>query len=154
MTKVTPLTCCRLCGSAKLQDVFALRATPTGDSYLPAEKHPERLPSYPLDLNLCADCGHAQLSALVDPAEIYANYLYTTSVSLGLADHFKNYADTVCRRLALAPGSLVIDIGSNDGTLLRAFKAKGMKVLGVDPARDIARRATESGIPTRNAFFT
>jgi SAM-dependent methyltransferase len=154
MTRVTPIPCCRLCGSARLETVFALRPTPTGDSYLPAERHPEQLPSYPLDLNLCADCGHAQLGDLVDPAEIYANYLYTTSVSLGLADHFARYAETVCRKLELPAGALVVDLGSNDGTLLRAFKARGMKVLGVDPARDIARRATESGIPTINAFFS
>lgn len=154
MPKVTPITCCRLCGSADLHEVFKLVPTPTGDSYLPAEMHPETLDSFPLDLFQCRRCGHAQLGALVDPAEIYANYLYTTSVSLGLTEHFRAYADAVCAKLALRPGSLVIDIGSNDGTLLRAFQAKGMKVLGVDPAREIARRATESGIPTLNAFFT
>ena len=154
MPKVTPITRCRLCGASKLDEVFKLVPTPTGDSYLPPAQHPERLESYPLDLLLCRDCGHAQLGALVDPAEIYANYLYTTSISLGLTEHFRLYADNVCRQLALAPGSLVIDIGSNDGTLLRAFKAKGMTVLGVDPAREIARKATESGIPTINAFFT
>jgi SAM-dependent methyltransferase len=154
MPQVTPITCCRLCGSADLTEVFKLVPTPTGDSYLPAEKRPETLDSFPLDLFQCRRCGHAQLGALVDPAEIYANYLYTTSVSLGLTEHFRAYADTACTKLALRPGSLVIDIGSNDGTLLRAFQAKGMRVLGVDPARNIARRATESGIPTLNAFFT
>ena len=154
MSKATAITCCRLCRSSDLQNALALRPTPTGDSYLPADQHPERLESYPLEVLLCGKCGHAQLSALVDPSEIYTNYLYTTSVSLGLTEHFRQYADTVCAKLQLRPGSLVVDIGSNDGTLLRAFKAKGMKVLGIDPAKEIARRATESGILTLNAFFT
>lgn len=154
MSKVTTITCCRLCQSTDLQNVLSLSPTPAGDSYLPKEQHPERLESYPLDVFLCRKCGHAQLGALVDPSEIYTNYLYTTSVSLGLTEHFRQYADTVCTKLQLRPGSLVVDIGSNDGTLLRAFKEKGMEVLGVDPAREIARRATESGIPTINAFFT
>lgn len=154
MSKVITITCCRLCQSTDLQNVLSLCPTPAGDSYLPTEQHPELLESYPLDVFLCRKCGHAQLGALVDPSEIYTNYLYTTSVSLGLTEHFRQYADTVCTKLQLRPGSLVVDIGSNDGTLLRAFKEKGMKVLGVDPAREIARRATESGIPTLNAFFT
>lgn len=151
--KVTKITCCRLCGCETLQPVFALQPTPVGDYYMPESEHPERLERYPLNLCLCPDCGHAQLDSLVDPGEIYSRYLYTTSVSLGLADHFRHYADTVCARLQLAPGSLVVDIGSNDGTLLRAFKSKGMRVLGVDPAREIATRATASGLPTINAFF-
>ncbi len=154
MSKVTAITCCRLCRSPELENVLPLCPTPAGDSYLPADQHPERLESYPLDVFLCKKCGHAQLGALVDPSEIYTNYLYTTSVSLGLTEHFRQYADTVSAKLQLRPGSLVVDIGSNDGTLLRAFKEKGMKVLGVDPAKEIARRATESGIPTINAFFT
>ena len=151
--KVTKITCCRLCGSRKLQPVFSLQPTPVGDYYLPQTKHPERLACHPLNLFLCRNCGHCQLDALVDPGEIYSNYLYTTSVSLGLADHFQQYADTVCAKLGLKTGSLVVDIGSNDGTLLRAFKEKGMRVLGVDPAQAIAERAAAAGIPTVNAFF-
>jgi SAM-dependent methyltransferase len=153
MAKVTPITCCRLCGGRDIRAVLSLRPTPVGDTYLPRDQHPERLECHELDLFLCADCGHCQLGALVDPEEIYSDYLYTTSVSPGLADHFKSYAETVCRKLELAEGSLVIDIGSNDGTLLRAFKARGMRVLGVDPAEAIAKKATASGIPTINAFF-
>jgi len=154
MANITPITCCRLCGSTDLKIALPLRPTPIGDMYLPAEKKPGELACHPLNVTLCNHCGHAQLDALVDPELIYSNYLYTTSVSLGLADHFREYADTVCRKLALPVGALVVDIGSNDGTLLRCFKEKGLRVLGVDPARDVARRATESGIPTINAFFT
>jgi len=154
MAKVTHIPRCRLCDSEHLENVLPLRPTPIGDWYLPAAQNPCQLETHPLDLNLCRTCGHAQLSALVDPGEIYSHYLYTTSASLGLTDHFREYADTVCRKLNLTAGSFVVDIGSNDGTLLRAFQQKGMRVLGVDPASEIARRATESGIPTINAFFT
>jgi SAM-dependent methyltransferase len=151
--KVTKITNCRLCDCSELRPVFSLQPTPVGDYYLSRAQHPERLECYPLNVFLCPNCGHAQLDALVDPGEIYSHYLYTTSVSLGLADHFLSYADTVCAKLRLAPGSLVVDIGSNDGTLLRAFQQKGMRVLGVDPAKAIAERATAAGIPTLNAFF-
>ena len=154
MAKVTRILRCRLCNSDRLENVLPLRPTPIGDSYLPVEQNPGRLEKHPLDLNLCLSCGHAQLSALVDPGEIYSHYLYTTSISLGLTDHFREYADTVCHKLNLSTNSLVVDIGSNDGTLLRVFQQKGMRVVGVDPAREIAQRATESGIPTINAFFT
>jgi len=151
--KVTKITHCRLCDSKDLLPVFSLQPTPVGDYYMPKASHPEKLERYPLNVFLCKKCGHSQLDALVDPGEIYSKYLYTTSVSLGLAEHFVSYADTVCKKLNLAPNSLVVDIGSNDGTLLRAFRQKGMRVLGVDPAKAIAERATASGIPTINAFF-
>ena len=151
--KVTKITHCRLCESKDLLPVFSLQPTPVGDYYMRKDSHPEKLERYPLNVFLCKKCGHSQLDALVDPGEIYSKYLYTTSVSLGLAEHFVNYADTVCKKLNLAANSLVVDIGSNDGTLLRAFKQKGMRVLGVDPAKAIAERATASGIPTINAFF-
>lgn len=151
--KVIKITNCRLCDSKDLLPVFSLEPTPVGDYYMPKSNHPEKLECYPLNVFLCKKCGHSQLDALVDPGEIYSKYLYTTSASLGLAEHFVNYAETVCKKLNLSAGSLVVDIGSNDGTLLRAFKLKGMRVLGVDPAKSIAERATASGIPTINAFF-
>src|SRR4051812_28074109 len=126
MTKVTPITQCRLCGSASLENVLPLQPTPLGDLYLPPEQQPERLPLIPLDVMLCHDCGHVQLGVLVQPEAIYSNYLYATSHSSGLAEHFDRYAEDVTRKLSLPEGSLIVDIGSNDGTLLRAFKAKGM----------------------------
>ncbi len=154
MAKITVIEKCRLCEKDDWEKVLPLAPTPVGDYYLPREKHPESLESYPLDVYQCRACGHVQLRAIVDPEYLYTEYIYTTSSSLGLSDHFARYAATVCERLGLKPGGLVVEIGSNDGTMLRAFKDRGMRVLGVDPAREIARRATESGIPTRNAFFT
>jgi SAM-dependent methyltransferase len=94
-----------------------------------------------------------QLLDVVQPEAVYRDYLYETTSSLGLVEHFSTYAEKVLSRTHLAKDSLVVDIGSNDGTLLRAFKDRGMRVLGVDPAREIARKATASGIETLPEFF-
>src|SRR6185312_15877860 len=83
----------------------------------------------------------------------YGEYIYVTASSMGLADHFRGYADHVTQRCTLQPGSLVIDIGSNDGTLLRRFKERGMRVLGVEPASHIAAQASAAGVETLDQFF-
>ena len=144
---------CRLCGGRDLQLVMSLAPAPIVDAYVPAERLGQVQERYPLDLFLCCSCGHSQLLDVVDPQVLYGEYLYETTSSLGLVDHFQKYADQVLDQTNPAPGSLVVDIGSNDGTLLRSFQRRGMKVLGVDPAHDIARRATESGIETLPLFF-
>lgn len=154
MAKITHIQGCRLCGCESLVKVIPLEPTPVGDLYLPAAKHPEELESFPLDVYQCGSCGHVQLRAVVDPEYLYTDYIYTTSSSLGLPEHFRAYAETVCGKLSLHPGGLVVEIGSNDGTMLRGFQQQGMKVAGVDPAREIAARATEQGVPTINDFFT
>lgn len=102
---------------------------------------------------MCEDCGLIQLVHVVDPSLIYHNYLYTMSLSLGLADHFRGLRDAVVTRLGLPAGSLVVEFGSNDGTLLGFFQQSGMKVVGVDPAEAIAAAATRKGIPTLADFF-
>lgn len=154
MNLSSPITSCRLCASTSLCNILDLNSTPAGDHYLPAEDIPQQLPLFSLNLRQCHVCGHVQLGGLVDPAYIYRNYIYTTSSSLGLAAHFADYAHATVAQLQLEPGSRVVEIGSNDGTMLRAFKKLGMQVLGVDPATSIAELATQSGIPTLAEFFT
>ena len=149
-----PLQSCRLCDSDLLLKVLHLADTPAGDRYLPKEKSPEKLPVFPLSLSQCKACGHVQLSNIVNPSYLYRDYIYTTSSSLGLAEHFANYAEATTNKLSLKPGSFVVEIGSNDGTMLRAFRNMGMRVLGIDPAREIARKATDEGIPTLPEFFS
>ena len=145
---------CRLCGGNDLELVLPVAPTPPGDVYVSVERLGEVQETYPLDIFLCHNCGHIQLLNVVDPEILYGNYIYKTSISLGLAEHFQRYADEVLRRVNPSKGSLVVDIGSNDGTLLRFFQERGMCILGIDPARDIARKATESGIETLPTFFT
>jgi SAM-dependent methyltransferase len=145
---------CRLCHGTNLELVLPLAPSPLPDAYVPESLIDVQQPSYPLDLYLCRDCGFAQLLDIAQPAAIYVDYIYETISSLGLVDHFDAYAQDVVDRLSLAPGSLVVDIGSNDGTLLKSFQRRGFTVLGIDPARVIAQAATEAGVETLPAFFT
>jgi SAM-dependent methyltransferase len=146
-------TTCRLCESGDIELVIPLMPTPVADDFIPASRLHEPQETFPLDVFLCRACGLVQLVDVVDASSIYVDYLYVTKSSPGLTDHFRSYADDVIRRLALARGSSVVEIGSNDGTLLSFFKEQGMRVLGVDPAREIARVATEAGIETRPLSF-
>lgn len=149
---------CRLCHSRAVDKVVPLVPIPvaTPNVGVASEGAQTALAAAlaPLDLYLCADCGHLQLLDVVDPEVQYNNFAYTTSISLGLTEHFGRMADDVVKRAALTRGALVVEIGSNDGTLLRFFKERGMTVLGIDPARAIAQRATRDGIETLPRFFT
>ena len=146
-------TTCRLCESEDLELVLPLEPSAVADAFVPAERLDEPQPAYPLDVFLCRGCGHVQLLDVLDPEALFADYIYTSQGSPGLVDHFRRYSEELVRRVEPAAGSLAVDIGSNDGTLLRFMKDAGMQVVGIDPAREIARRATESGIPTLNRFF-
>ena len=149
---------CRLCHSRMVDKVVPLApiplATPNVGIGADGEQAKFAAALAPLDLYLCRDCGHLQLMDVVDPEFQYNNFAYTTSISLGLTEHFGRMADDVIKRAALTAGALVVEIGSNDGTLLRFFKERGMTVLGIDPARAIAQRATDEGIETLARFFT
>ncbi len=145
---------CRGCGSRDLELVFSLKPSPIGDAYVTSERVNEPQPSYPIDLYMCRKCGLAQIMDVIDPDVLYGEYIYVTESSLGLTEHFRGYADSVTDRCKLSPGSLVVDLGSNDGTLLRRFQEGGMRVLGVEPASHIAARATAGGIDTIDKFFT
>ena len=145
---------CRLCGGRNLDIALNLAPTPPADAYVPVEQGDVVQEVYPLDLYLCRDCGFSQLCDVIRAESIYIDYIYETKSSLGLVDHFRRYAHAVLDRINPPPGALVVDIGSNDGSLLRFFKERGMTVLGVDPAREIARDATSGGIETLPEFFT
>ncbi len=144
---------CRLCHSSDLELILKFVPTPVGDSYVPVEKVHQKQERFPLELFLCASCGCAQLLDVVNPKILYSNYIYQTSISLGLAEHFNRYAKEVLDYLKPEQGSLVIDIGSNDGTLLKAFKRQGMRVLGIDPAPEASKSANAAGIETLNDYF-
>ncbi len=150
----SPRATCRLCGAGRLQLALPLAPTPLGDHFVAAERLDQLQEAYPLDLMLCGDCGNVQLQHVVNPEIIYRQYTYTSSVSLGLVEHFQRYADAVLQRVDPPPGSLVVEIGSNEGAMLRAFQQRGLTTLGVDPAREIARRATAAGIETLPSYFT
>jgi SAM-dependent methyltransferase len=145
---------CRLCGSRDLEAVFSLTPTPPANAFVGPSALGQKQETFPLDLFFCKSCSHLQLLDVVEPSLLFENYVYVSGTSPVFVEHFRRYAADVVTRFALKPGQLAVDIGSNDGTLLRFFKEAGLKVLGVDPAKDIARKATEAGLETIPGFFT
>ena len=144
-----------MCDGTRLTPVMSLTPTPPGNSLLDRSQldQPER--RYPLELHFCSDCSHVQLGHVVDPRILYQNhYLYVSGTSQHFVNHLREYAAAMVARFDLKPGALVADIGSNDGTCLRAFREHGLRIVGVDPATEIAQRANESGVETVNAFFS
>lgn len=144
---------CRLCGSKNLKNVLSLMPTALCDAYIDKAHLGQVQEIYPLELFLCLDCGFVFLPYVVDPKIIYLNYIYVTTSSLGLSEHFRGYAASVLKRVKPATDALVVDLGSNDGTLLKFFKEHGLRVLGVEPAQAIAQDATNRGIETIPDFF-
>lgn len=149
---------CRLCHSDRQELVVPMAGMPIGTPNFAVPNASSDDPVFrtavPLELYLCRECGHLQVFHVGNPEIQYRHYVYTTSFSLGLREHFATYADDVISRCAIAPNSLIVEIGSNDGSLLGFFKERGLQVLGVDPAVEIAKRATERGIETIADFFT
>jgi len=152
--KINRRTTCRMCGSSNLILVYQLAPTPIGDAYVTADQLSISQELYPIDMFLCRDCGLAQLLDIIAPEVLYCDYIYTTSSSSEMQEHFPKYANQVIECIKPASGALVVDIGSNDGTLLRQFKNHGLHVIGVEPATEIARTATENGVTTIPGFFT
>ena len=144
---------CRLCGSSDVVLVLSLTPTPPVDAYVEEAEVDTPQTAFPLDLFACRACGHAQLLDVVDPELLFGNYIYETASSPGLVAHFERYADEAIAYSGARPGGFAVDIGSNDGTLLRFFKEHGFQVLGVDPAEEIASRATAAGIETVASFM-
>jgi 2-polyprenyl-3-methyl-5-hydroxy-6-metoxy-1,4-benzoquinol methylase len=146
-------TNCRLCSSTKLELMIKFAPTPPADSYVTEEFKSIEQELIPLDLYFCNDCNHTQLGHILDEKEIYLNYIYETVSTLGLGDHFKECAEEIMSVYQPEVGGLVLDIGSNDGILLKHFQDLGMTVLGIDPMPGIAEKATANGIKTLPLFF-
>jgi len=144
---------CRLCGSRELQRVMSLGATPLANAFVGASELDRPQERFPLDVHLCETCGHVQLLDIVDPELLFRNYVYVSSTSPVFVEHFRRYAEAMRDFMTLPSGSTVVEIGSNDGTLLRMFQQAGMRVLGIDPAREIAANATKAGIETLPEYF-
>lgn len=145
---------CRLCGGTHLTLVLSLAPTPPANAFVPATELGREQERFPLDLFFCETCAHLQLLDVVDPRVLFENYVYVSGTSPVFVRHFQAYADDVVGRFGVPAGSLVVDVGSNDGTLLSCFAQAGMRVQGIDPARDIAAAASARGIPTVADFFT
>jgi SAM-dependent methyltransferase len=134
--------------------VLELTPTPPANTFVDEAAKDVEQACFPIDVFFCAGCAHVQLLDVVDPGLLFENYVYVSGTSPSFVEHFDDYANDIIERFKPPAGSLVVDIGSNDGTLLAAFKARRLRVLGIDPARDIAARANEVGIETIADFFS
>src|SRR5207244_3506199 len=146
---------CRGCGSTKLRRAFELGMLPLANSFLSTKRARDASPEprYPLRMFYCNDCALIQLLDLVDRKEMFDDYAFLTATANTSMLHFDQYAEELRQRLELNTSDLVVDIGSNDGTLLKAFKKQGASVLGIEPARNVASVAIAAGIPTLNEYF-
>jgi SAM-dependent methyltransferase len=148
------VTNCRMCASAKLRQFIDLGFTPLADAFLRADQMQEPEPYYPLQVHQCEDCGLAQLAYVVSPDLRYRHdYPYESSITRAGRRHWKEFADSVCSRLALTDRDLVIDVGSNVGVLLECFRNNGTRILGIDPATNIVRIAEKRGVETWDEYF-
>jgi len=137
---------------SKIEDILDLGTSPLANGLVNI-KDIENVPSYPLKLGRCSVSGHVQLTTFIEPKEMFSDYLYISSVSSTLKKHLEEISDFISSFIKVGNQDLCIDIGSNDGTLLSGFLKKGKKVLGVDPATNLAKLAKEKGVTTIPAYF-
>ena len=145
--------CCRFCG-AELTRTFAdLGRSPLANSFLSVEDVSRGEATYPLHVYVCEQCLLVQLQEFERAENIFRDYLYFSSYSELWLRHCRDYAEAMTRRYSLDGRSLVVEIASNDGYLLQYFKERGINILGVEPAANVAKVAQEKGIPSEVAFF-
>jgi SAM-dependent methyltransferase len=144
---------CRLC-AAELRQTFAdLGVTPLANAYLSEDDLVRGEVFYPLHAYVCGECFLVQLPAVASPDEIFLDYPYFSSYSDSWLEHARRYAAQAVERFGLDGASRVVEVASNDGYLLQYFRDRGVEVLGVEPARNVAEAAVDRGVPTVVEFF-
>lgn len=144
---------CVFCAEPLRHTVVDLGMSPLCESYLTAEQLNQMEPFYPLHVYVCEKCFLVQVEEYVSPEGIFTEYAYFSSYSDSWLAHAKAYTDMITARLGLTPASRVIELGSNDGYLLQYFVAKGIPVLGIEPAKNVAEAAIAKGVPTVTKLF-
>ena len=147
---MSTLRVCRLCNSDETEIAWSLCPAPYGDLFQKDQLSAIGLKSHSLTLMLCRNCHLLQLAEEVDTKQIYH---YQSSVTAGLKSYYQRLAQEMVNLAELNPSSLVVEVGSNDGTGLRPFQECGMRVLGIEPSHDPAKVAVGAGIPTLNEFL-
>ena len=142
---------CRVCGGG-LNHFISLGLSPLANNL--NDRRNETNDLYPLDLNFCKQCSNSQLSVAVPAQKMFNNYVYLSSTSKQFRDHFDSFAKEIKNHLSLDNSSVVVDIGSNDGIFLGPLKEKGIKAIGVEPAKNIAKIANSNGLTTLPEYFT
>ena len=147
------MAACLFCSTELRHTVVDLGMSPLCESYVTAEQLNHVEPYYPLHVYVCHACFLVQVEEYVSPEAIFREYAYFSSYSDSWLAHAQGYVDTITARLGLTPVSQVVELGSNDGYLLQYFVAKGIPVLGVEPARNVAAAAIAKGVPTVTEMF-
>jgi SAM-dependent methyltransferase len=145
---------CRACGRNGLTRFLQLGEQPLANSFLREASEFADEPRFPLDLYYCSECFLVQLVDVIDPSVLFRNYLYVTGTSDTIAEHNVRYAATIVELLDLGPDDLVVEVASNDGSLLKRFRDHGVRTLGVEPATNIAVQARAEGLEVLDVFFT
>lgn len=143
---------CRICENNKLITFLSLCHSPPANNLVKKEDFSNE-ESFPLELCFCKKCKLCQLSYIVPAEKMFKNYLYVSSTTKSLRIHFLEMAKTLTLKFNLDSDSIAVDIGSNDGVLLKGFKDVGIYSIGVEPAKNIAKIANENGLETINDFF-
>jgi len=148
------VTACRFCGAGLVHTFADLGMTPISNAFLKADQLNRMEPFYPLHAYVCGECFLVQLEEFESPQKMFGDhYAYFSSYSDSWLDHARRYTEQMIGRFGFGPKSQVIEIASNDGYLLQYFKQKGVPVLGIEPARNVAEAAIAKGIPTLTRFF-
>nr|WP_209637543.1 class I SAM-dependent methyltransferase [Kibdelosporangium banguiense] len=142
---------CRLCGSAELESVVDLGATPPCERFLAAGQLDEPEPTYPLHLRVCRSCLLAQIPPLITPEDTFTEYAYFSSFSTSWVEHARKFVD---QAVAKTNPEFVVEVASNDGYLLQHVVAKGIRCLGIEPSVNVGASAREKGVPTQTAFLS
>jgi C-methyltransferase-like protein/putative zinc binding protein/methyltransferase family protein len=144
---------CRHCAAPLGTPFLDLGMSPLANRYLGHDELTRMEPFYPLQVYFCDHCYLVQLEQFESPEEIFGDYAYFSSYSDSWLQHAREYTDKVVARFGLGPSHYVVELASNDGYLLRNFTARGIPVLGIEPARNVAQVAEAAGIPTLTKFF-
>jgi len=144
---------CRVCHSVKVEQFLDLGAQPHCDSLLVPADLAHKEPYYPLQVCFCHECTAVQINYTVPKETMFGEYLYVSGTTATLRNHFKASTERLVNRLGLKAGDLVVDIGSNDGTWLACYEPYGLRVLGVDGAKNLAEMANARGVETWAKFF-
>jgi len=144
---------CRFCNKELKYLLISLGLTPLANSYLSREQLSRNEPFFPLEVYICENCFLVQLPEFESPENIFSDYAYFSSYSDIWLKHAKDYVKKMIKLFGIDKRSYVVEIASNDGYLLQYFKEKGIPVLGIEPARNVAEAALEKGIPTEIMFF-
>ena len=134
--------------------ILDLGEQPPSNSFIDKNKLNSLESKFPLRLFWCNDCYLVQLLDIVDKEYLFKNYFYMTSASKPIVEHFKKYAQDVYQEFLQKDDSFVVEIGSNDGSLLKEFKKLGASILGIEPATNLSELANQSNITTKNTFFS